>query len=264
LLIIGEKLNSTISRVREAIKSKDKNFIQGLARRQVEAGAEMLDVNTAMGVENEPADMEWLVRAVQEVVDVPLCIDSTNPEAIKRALQAHRGKAMVNSISLEKQRLEGILPLALEYGCSVVALTMDEKGIPDSSAERVGIAERLMEIAEKTNLNREDVYFDPLVLPLAVNDRNAVTFFESLAEIKQRLKARTISGLSNVSHSLPKRRLINRYFLTICMSLGMDAAILDPLDQQLMTAVMATNLLLNRDPMCRKYLKAYRAGSLVE
>lgn len=264
MLIIGEKLNSTIPRVREAIKTKDRVFIQELARQQVAAGAEMLDVNTAMGVENEPADMEWLVRTVQDAVDVPLCIDSTNPEAIKRALQAHRGKAMVNSISLEKPRLEGILPLVLEYGCSVVALTMDEKGIPDSSAERVALAERFMEIAERTNLNREDVYFDPLVLPLAVNNRNALTFFESLAEIKQRLKARTISGLSNVSHSLPKRRLINRYFLAICMSLGMDAAILDPLDRKLMTAVVTTNLLLNKDFMCQGYLKAYRAGFLEE
>jgi 5-methyltetrahydrofolate--homocysteine methyltransferase len=171
---------------------------------------------------------------------------------------------MVNSISLEKPRLEGILPLVLEYGCSVVALTMDEKGIPDSSADRVALAERFLEIAEKTNLNLEDVYFDPLVLPLAVNNRNALTFFESLAEIKQRLKARTISGLSNVSHSLPKRRLINRYFLAICMSLGMDAAILDPLDRKLMTAVVTTNLLLNKDFMCQGYLKAYRAGFLEE
>jgi 5-methyltetrahydrofolate--homocysteine methyltransferase len=263
MLIIGEKLNSTIPEVQEAIRVKDKKYIQDLARKQVEAGAEMLDVNTAM-VENEVDNMEWLVLTIQDVVNVPLCIDSTNPDAIRKALQVHQGKAMINSISLEKQRLDGILPLVLEYGCSVVALTMDEQGIPDTSEERIRIAEQLVEIAVKNNLTLDDVYIDPLVLPLAVNSRNAVTFFESLAEIKRRFKVQTISGLSNVSYSLPKRRLINRYFLAICMSLGLDAAILDPLDKKLMTAVVTTNLLLDRDPMCRKYLQAYRAGTLEE
>jgi len=260
LLIIGEKLNSSIPQVREAIDNKDKVFVRDLARKQVEAGADLLDVNTAMGDEVE--DMQWIVETVQEVVDVPLCIDSTNPAAIKRALQVHKGRAMVNSITLEKKRIDGILPLVLEYNCPVVALTSDDRGIPQTVDERLQIAERLIDVLVKNNYNLDDVYIDPLVLPLAVNSSNAALFFKSLAEIKRTFDVKTISGLSNVSHSLPKRRLINRYFLTTCMSCGMAAAILDPLDKKIMTAVITADLLLDNDRLARRYLQAYRAEAL--
>lgn len=260
MLIIGEKLNSTISSVREAIKAKDVAFVQDLARKQTEAGAHFLDVNTAMG--NEVEDMEWMVRTVQAVVDTPLCIDSTNPEAIQAALKIHKGKAMINSISLERGRVEGILPLVQEYGCSVVALTLDDNGIPKTAEERLQIAGRLVGILTRENVDLHKVYIDPLVLPLAVNSNNAQIFFQCIREIKNQLSVKTVSGLSNVSHSLPKRKLINRYFLTIALACGMDAAILDPLDGKLMTAVKTTQLLLDQDRFSRKYLQAFRAEML--
>ncbi|MFY9140520.1 MAG: dihydropteroate synthase [Thermacetogeniaceae bacterium] len=256
MLIIGEKLNSTIPAVRRAIEEKDVKYIQELAVKQCEAGADFIDVNTAMC--DEVPDMEWMVRIIQEVVDVPLCIDSTNPAAIEKGLQVHKGKPMINSISMEKYRLEGILPLIKEHDCSVVALTTDDSGIPDTVEDRVRIAGELIDILEKNNVDRSDIYVDPLVLPVAVKTDNAVKFFQSIEEIKQHYNVKIISGLSNVSHSLPKRKVINKYFLTICMSKGMDAAIMDPLDGSIMTALLATNLLLNKDRICQKYLTAYR------
>jgi cobalamin-dependent methionine synthase I len=260
LLIIGEKLNSTIPKVRKAIKEKDAAFVQDLAQKQAEAGADLLDVNTAM--EDEVNDMQWIVETIQQVVDIPLCIDSTNPKAVEKGLETAQGRVMINSISMEKARLKGILPLALDAKCELVALTTDDNGIPKTVDERLAITGRLVGILEKNNFPLEKIYVDPLVLPLAVSNDNALIFYRSLTEIKQRYGVKTISGLSNVSHSLPQRRLINRYFLANCMNLGMDAAILDPLDAKIMTAITVTNLLTNNDRFSRKFLQAYRAGIL--
>lgn len=260
MLIIGEKLNSTIPKVRKAIKEKDAAFVQDLAQKQAEAGADLLDVNTAM--EDEVNDMQWIVETIQQVVDIPLCIDSTNPKAVEKGLETAQGRVMINSISMEKARLKGILPLALDAKCELVALTTDDNGIPKTVDERLAITGRLVGILEKNNFPLEKIYVDPLVLPLAVSNDNALIFYRSLTEIKQRYGVKTISGLSNVSHSLPQRRLINRYFLANCMNLGMDAAILDPLDAKIMTAITVTNLLTNNDRFSRKFLQAYRAGIL--
>lgn len=260
MLIIGEKINSSIPAIRELIKNKDRAAIQDLAVRQAEAGAAYLDLNAAMG--DEVADLEWLVRTVQEVTDTPLCLDSTSAAAIQKGLETVRGPVMVNSISLETNRIEKMLPLVIDCNCPVIGLTIDDNGIPKTAAERISLAEKLVEILSKKNYNLDQLYIDPLVLPLSVSHENALMFFECLTTIKERFKVKTVSGLSNISYNMPKRKLINRYFLTVCMAHGMDAAILDPLDQQIMTAVMTTELLLGRDRFGRKYLQAYRSGSL--
>ncbi|MEW6662622.1 MAG: methyltetrahydrofolate cobalamin methyltransferase [Bacillota bacterium] len=262
MLIIGEKLNSAIPSVRQCIEEKDAAQIQDLALRQVEAGAGYLDLNTSHC--NEVADMEWLIQTVQEVTDVPLCIDSTAAPAIKKALQTAKGKVMVNSISLEKDRLEGVLPLVLEYQCPVIGLTVDDNGIPKTAEDRLRITERIMEILSKHNYDLNHLYVDPLVLPLAVSHANAATFFRCLADIKRLFKVKTVSGLSNISFNMPKRKIINRYFLAIGMAFGMDAAILDPLDQKIMTAVTVTDLLLGNDRFSKNFLKAYRNNALAD
>ncbi len=262
MLIIGEKLNSSIPEVRKAIGEKNESFIQNLAKKQMALGADLLDVNTAMG--DEVDDMEWMIRTIQGIVDAPLCIDSTNPKAIEKGLKIAQGRVMINSISMEKERLEGILPLALDAKCELVALTTDDNGIPKTVNDRLGIVERLIGVLKKNNFLLEKLYVDPLVLPLAVESENAMIFYQSLIRIKKEYGVKIISGLSNVSHSLPGRRLINRYFLVNCMNLGMDAAILDPLDRQIMTAITVTNLLTNKDRFSRKYLKTYRDGNLIE
>lgn len=261
MLIIGEKLNSAIPSIREAIKNRDVQFVQDLARKQTECGAHYIDVNTAQG-NNELDDMEWIVKTVQEVVDTPLCIDTVDAEVAEKGLSLCKGKAMLNSISMEKARLEGMIPLIKKYGCSVIGLTMDDNGIPKTAEERIKIAGELVDIFKQENLDLNELYIDPLVLPVAVSSDNAMIFFECLSEIKEKYQVKTVSGLSNVSHQMPKRKLINRYFLTICMVHGMDAAIMDPIDRKLTTAVITTDLLLNKDKYGRKYLKAHRNDEL--
>jgi 5-methyltetrahydrofolate--homocysteine methyltransferase len=265
MLIIGEKLNSAIPGVRQIINERNTAAVQELALKQVEAGAEYLDLNTAQC--NEVEDMEWLVRTVQEVTDVPLCIDSTSAAAVKKGLETVEGdksRVMINSISMEKNRIEGVLPLVLEYNCPVIGLTVDDNGIPKTAEERIKIAERIVEILTKNNYDLTHLYIDPLVLPLAVDHTNALMFFRCLDEIKRLFNVKTVSGLSNISYNMPKRKLINRYFLAICMAHGMDAAILDPLDTKIMTALTTVDLLLGNDPYGKKFLKAYRKGILEE
>ena len=263
MLIIGEKLNSAIPSVRQIINDRDAAAVQDLACRQAEAGADYLDLNTAHC--NEVADMEWLVRTVQEVTDVPLCLDSIEGEAIKKGLETVKGdkrKVIINSISMEKKRLEEVLPLVLEYQCPVIGLTVDDNGIPKTAEERLKITERLIETLTRENYDLSNLYIDPLVLPLAVNHTNAMMFFQCLADIKRLFNVKTVSGLSNISFNMPKRKLINRYFLTICMASGMDAAILDPLDRKIMTAVTTADLLLGNDRFGKNFLKAYRQDLL--
>ncbi|TGE39009.1 methyltetrahydrofolate cobalamin methyltransferase [Desulfosporosinus fructosivorans] len=264
MLIIGEKLNSSISSVRQFINDRDTAAIQDLALRQVAAGADYLDLNTAQG--DEVVNMEWLVRTVQEVTDTPICIDSTSATAIKKGLETisgDRSKVLVNSVSLEKNRIEEVLPLVLEYQCSVIGLTLDDNGIPKTAEERMVLSESLVEILSKQNYDLTKLYIDPLVLPQAVSHTNATMFFQCLNDIKRILKVKTVSGLSNISFNSPKRKILNRHFLTLCMAFDMDAAILDPLDKKIMTSVIANDFLLGKDRFGKKFLKAFR-GELLE
>ncbi|MDA8442951.1 MAG: dihydropteroate synthase [Peptococcaceae bacterium] len=265
MLIIGEKLNSAIPSVRQVFNAKDVEAVKGLAVNQTQAGADYLDLNTAQG--EELADMTWLVRTVQAAVDTPLCLDSTDAAVLKQGLDSYVGdksKVMLNSVSLEKKRLEAVLPLALEYQCPLIALTLDDNGIPKTAEQRIQLAEQLVNILVQKNYDLNKLYIDPLVLPLAVSHTNAVMFFQCLSEIKRLFKVKTVSGLSNISYDMPKRKVINRHFLTICMAQGMDAAILDPLDAKIMTSVTTNNLLLGNDRFSRNFLKAFRNDSLVD
>ncbi|MDQ7094430.1 dihydropteroate synthase [Desulfosporosinus sp. PR] len=263
MLIIGEKLNSSIPTVRQFITEKNTAAIQDLAKRQVAAGADYLDLNTAQG--DEIPNMEWLVQTVQEVTDVPLCIDSTSAAAIKKGLDTVRGdksRVLINSLSLEKNRIEEVLPLVLEHRCPVIGLTLDDNGIPKTAEERIALSERLIELLNQNNYDLDRLYIDPLVLPLAVNHLNATMFFKCLTEIKRLFQVKTVSGLSNISYNSPKRKIVNRHFLTLCMAFDMDAAILDPLDRKIMTSVVTNDFLLGKDRFGKKYLKAYRSEAL--
>ena len=265
MLIIGEKLNSSIKRVAEAIEARDAATVQDLARRQAEAGADYLDVNAAARVAEELDDLVWLIETVRAVTDRPLCVDSPNPKALARGLELAEGsgRPLVNSITGEPERLHGVLPLVAQYKCPVVALTSDESGIPSTVEDRVRIARKIMAEADRYGVPREDVFFDPLVLPLSTDVRNGAIFMESLQAIKAEFPGvKTISGLSNVSYGLPKRKLVNRAFLLMSLHAGMDAAIMDPLDPELMALLKAGELVLGHDEYCMGYLKAYRAGLL--
>ncbi|NPV28660.1 MAG: methyltetrahydrofolate cobalamin methyltransferase [Firmicutes bacterium] len=259
MIIIGEKINGTLTKVREAIAERDRDFIADLAQRQAEAGADYLDVNAGTSPEREPEDLKWLVEVVQETVDTPLCLDSPRPETLAEVLPLVKRPGLLNSVTAEPGKPEKVFPLAAASGFGVVALTLDEGGIPKDAKTRVEIAERLISEGAKYGVKEENIYVDPLVVALATEHKATQVFLEATGEIKKRFPGvYIISGLSNVSFGLPYRRTINRTFLVLARAAGMDAAIIDPLDEELMATVWATELVLGEDPYCRNYLRYYR------
>lgn len=263
MLIVGELINTSRKGLQEAVKNRDRDYIQKLAARQVHAGATCIDVNAGTLFDDEPGSLRWLVETVQQVVDVPCCLDSPDPEALREALGVHRGKPLINSITDEKDRYEKILPLVLEYKTKVVALCMSDKGMPEGLEDRVSIAGRLVEKLTACGVSEDDIYIDPLVEPISVFTGNALTASEAIRQILFNHPAvHTICGLSNVSYGLPKRKLLNRAFLIQCMAAGLDGVILDPLDSDIMSLIYAANVLLNRDDYCLDYINAERGGKL--
>jgi len=266
MLIIGEKINSSRKDIKDMVEGKNKEVIQELAQKQVEGGAEMLDLNIGTIRKSEAEDMRWLVKTVQEAVDIPLCIDSPNHEAIKAGLEVYdwdKGKALINSATAEREKLELILPLVKKYKCSVVALTMNEQGIPQNSKERFKIAGGLIRKLTNEGIPIEDIYIDPLALPVSANIQNSNIVLETLRRIKDsHPEVKTIMGLSNISYGLPERKLINQGFVVLAMTCGLDAVILDSTDQKIMALIKAANLLLGKDEFCGQYLKAFREGKL--
>jgi 5-methyltetrahydrofolate corrinoid/iron sulfur protein methyltransferase len=263
--IIGEKINGTRTQVREAIVNRDEGFIKRLAEDQASAGADLLDVNAGTTPDREPDDLAWLVETVQDVVEVPLCLDSTNPVALIEALNHIKRVPMINSISGEGERLKNILPIVLQHNCSVVALALDESGIPKSVDQRLRVVEKIFETTRKTGLSDAKVYVDPLILTLATDIQAGLIALESMRSIKRQYpEAHITSGLSNISFGLPARALINRTFLTLALEAGLDSAIVDPTNQSFCETLLASELLLGRDPFCRRYTQAFRSGLIAK
>ena len=263
MLIVGEKINASLKGIEEAVKNKDSFFIQNLAKKQISAGANALDVNVGTSLASEAEDMRWIVKTIQEVVDCPLVIDSPNPRALKAGLEECKGKAIINSITLEKERMEKMLPLVVEFRCGIVALTMDERGIPKGVEERVKIAENLVSILTKEGIGLSDIYIDPMVTSIATDTNSGRVAFEATKKIMDSFKGvHTICGLSNISFGLPKRRLLNRAFVILAISAGMDSFILDPLDKELMSLLIAAEAILGKDEYCVNYIKAFREGKI--
>ena len=262
MIIIGEKLNSTLKTTRAAIESADITFVQELAKKQYEAGASYIDLNAGMFVDEEPEKLEWLVKTVQEVVDAPLSIDSPDPIAIARALKsAKTDKLIINSITDEKERYLAILPLILEYHTSIVALCMDDTGMPETVEDRVVIADRLIGNLTSKGVNISDIYIDPMVRPIGTGSHYGTVALETIRKVRQEFPEVHITcGLSNISFGIPARKVMNQAFLIAAMTAGMDSAILDPLDKKLMTFVYTTEALLGSDEFCMNYLMKFREG----
>ncbi|MBN1286706.1 MAG: dihydropteroate synthase [Anaerolineae bacterium] len=259
--IIGEKINGTRKRVAQAIAERDAGFIKDLAVRQAEAGSAWLDVNAGTRPDLEPDDLVWLIETIQPEVDIPLCLDSANPLALRAAIGAVNKTPMINSISGEPGRLEKILPLAAEHGCQVIALALDEKKIPETSAKRLAIISQVMAATRAAGVPDERVYCDPLAMTLATNIHSAEVAFETMRGIKAAFPGVHLTiGLSNISFGLPARKYVNRTFLTLAIQAGLDSAILDPLDREMRAAILATELVLGRDKHCLNYVRASRAG----
>jgi cobalamin-dependent methionine synthase I len=259
--IIGEKINGTRQRVAEAIAGRDKAFIQELARKQAVAGADWLDVNAGTRQSKEPEDLIWLVETVQSEVEIPLCLDSPNPAALTAAIEVVEQTPMINSISGEPWRLEGILPLVAEHQCPVIALAMDDGGIPETCDGRMDVVHKVMQASRNSGVSDEDIYIDPLVMTLATNTESAQITLETMRLIRQEYPDVHMSmGLSNISFGMPARANINRTFLILAMAAGLDSAIVDPMDGELQAALITAKMILGQDRHCLNYTRAYRAG----
>lgn len=259
MLVVGELINASRKAVGEAIKAQDAQYIQQVARDQREAGADFIDVNAGIFVGQESEYLQWLVKTVQEAVDAPCCIDSPDPKAIEAALSVHKGIAMINSISLEKERYNALIPLIAGTDLKIVALCMSDEGMPETMDARLKIASKLIDGLVKNNVSLDNIYVDPLVQPISVNNTFAVEFINSVEAIMTRFPGvHTICGLSNVSYGLPVRKFMNHAFAIMAIGKGLDGLIINPLDKMMMASLITAETLAGRDEYCVKYLKAFR------
>ncbi|GAB4574371.1 MAG: methyltetrahydrofolate cobalamin methyltransferase [Anaerolineae bacterium] len=256
-VIIGERINPTGRKVFSAeLQAGDLSRIARDAVAQVEAGASVLDVNVgAVGVD-EVALLPQAVQIVQDTVDVPVCIDSANPEALAAALKVARGRALVNSVNGEEARLKTILPIVAEHGAAVIGLCMDDNGIPMDPESRVAIAEKILERAAALGIQPEDVLIDPLVLTVGADHTAVLTTMTTARMVRDNFGCNMTAGASNASHGMPDRELLNTVFLTGFIQAGVNAPICNPLKNAL--AVRAVDLMLGKDMMGMTYITTYR------
>lgn len=263
MLVVGERINTSRPGVEPAVRERNKKFIIDEVVRQASAGAGMIDVNAGTLQDDEAEALNWLVQVAQGAMDLPLCIDSPDPDALMKALRVHNGKALINSITGEDARFGEIFPLIVEYRAAVVALAMDDSGIPADSAGRLRVAGRLVERLTAGGMSPGDIYVDTLVQPVSTDTNHGAAVLETIAGIKKNYTGvKTICGLSNVSYGLPSRRLLNRTFLAMCVAAGLDAVICDPLDRELMQTVYAADAIAGRDEFCIAYITAFREARL--
>jgi len=259
--IVGELINASRKSVRPLIENKDAKGIIDLARKQVEGGADYIDVNAGMFIKQEPEYLRWLVETVQSELDVPCCIDSPSYEAIEEALKAHKGMPMINSISLEKDRYANVMPLVEAAECKVVALCMDDTGMPETKDQRMDIANRLINELVQKGVKPDNIYVDPLVQPIGTDDKYGVEFLDTIEALKREFPdTHHMCGLSNISFDMPKRKFVNRVFMVMAIARGLDGAILNPTDTQMMASIITAETLMGRDKYCENYLNAFRQG----
>jgi len=264
MIIVGEKINTSRKSIQDAVARGDAEFIVKVAREQAEAGAHFIDVNAGTFLDRETECLCWLVETVQSSVDLPLCLDSPNPTALSEAIKHHKGDPMVNSISLERDRFESLLPVVSSHPCHVVALCMAETSMPTTVEDRVQVSSELIGKLTDAGIPLERIYVDPLVQPVSVDTQMGNAALGAIHRIMQEFPGvNTICGLSNVSFGLPERHLLNRHFLALCMASGLSAAILDPTDTRLMTTLVTVELLLGRDEYCEHFIDAYQNSRIV-
>lgn len=261
MLIIGELINASRKAIAGHIENQDAASIQLVAKDQFEAGADYIDVNAGIFVGKEPEYLRWLVESVQSAVDAPCCIDSPDPNAIEAALAVHKGIPMINSISLEKDRYEKLLPILAGTDLKVVALCMSDKGMPETLEDRMAIAEELVNGLLRNNVKLENIYVDPLVQPVSVNKSFGIEFLNAIEKIMATFPGiHTTCGLSNISYGLPNRKFMNQLFMVMAIVKGLDGAIINPLDKRMMADIIAAEALVGKDNYCMNYLKGHRAG----
>lgn len=257
--VIGERINPTgKKRLKAALIDKDFDYILSQAIEQIDAGAEVLDVNTGIPDVDEATLLPEVVKQIQAITDLPLQIDSSNPQAIEAALRIYNGKAIVNSVNGEASVMEKILPLVRKYGAAVVGLTLDENGIPDKAEARFAIAERILEKALSLGIPKENVFIDCLALTASAQQEAVVETLKAIKMVKEKLGLHTVLGVSNISFGLPCRPLVNRTFLALAMEHGLDLPIINPNNEDMMGTIFAFELLHNRDKNAQRFIERYK------
>ena len=260
MFIIGELINGMYVNIAQAIKGRDKKEIQRCALEQIENGADALDINCGPASKQPLIDMPWLVESVQEVTDKPLCLDSSKPPVIEAGLKAARNKTIINSVTADPEKLDVIIPLAKQYNSRLIGITISKKGIPQNKDQRLELAAEIVAAFADKDFSVENLYLDPIVLPVNVAQAQLRDILESIRDFKiiSDPAPKTTLGLSNVSQGTSVRSLVNRTFLTMAIAYGLDSAILDPKDKELMDALITAELVLNKNIYCDSYLDAYR------
>ena len=257
LVIIGEKINPTgRKKMAAALQSQDFEYLHDLAISQVEAGADILDINVGVPGLDDVILMKQVVKLVSEWIDVPLCLDSPNPLALEAGLSVAGGKPLVNSVSGEEARLSTVLPLVKEYGAAVIGLIMDDNGIPSTPEARLAVAEKILERAVRIGIPQEDVIIDPLVMAVGADSSAGVVTLKAIELISQKLGVNINLGASNISFGLPDRHIVNQAFLILAMGKGATCAITDPM--KLAWIIRAGDLLLGKDEYAMRFIRYFR------
>jgi 5-methyltetrahydrofolate--homocysteine methyltransferase len=263
--IIGERINPTGRAMLTAqMTTGDMTQVKADAIAQVQAGARLLDVNAGVPGFDEPEMLTNVVKAVMEVVDVPICIDSSTPEALEAALPAYKGKALINSVTAEDESLERLLPLVKKFGAAVIGMANDAEGISMDPKVRLAAARKVVEAAADAGIPREDVLIDPLAMPVGADGSAARVMFETIRLIREELRVELSCGASNISFGLPDRQRIDSAFVPMAILSGMNAAITNPLHGPLRKAVLATDVLLARDEFAGAWIADHRAAQAAQ
>ena len=263
MLIIAERINASRKYIAQAISSKNIDFIRNEAKAQDQAGADYIDVNAGTFVGEEAEHLKWVIQTVQAATELPLCIDSPDAEVIKSVLPLVKKIPMINSITLEPERLERILPLVAEYKTKVIGLCQSEDTMAETTEDKVKMAGQLVEKVTAAGVPLDDLYIDPLLYPISTNTESALATLGAIEKIMKEFPGvHTACGLTNVSYGLPDRNLINRTFLVSAITRGLDSAILDPTDKALYGSLKAALTVTGKDEYCSEYIKAFRENRL--
>lgn len=270
MLIVGERINTSRkvkgeAVIEKAVVERDVEFIQNLAKTQVEAGAHYIDVNCGTLPTGEPEALEWITKIVMDTVDAPICFDTPNPAALEKAIAAYdvkKGQPFINSITAEKERYANVLPFVLQTKGKVIALSMDDTGIQQDPNIRHEVARKLIGDLAAAGVPLGDIYIDPMTFPIGSGDDVAIAMMSIIEKLKVEFPGvQTIAGLSNVSHGMPARKLLNCAMTVLCLGKGLDAGIVDPRDKILMGLIAAAEALLGKDEYCSNYISMARAGA---
>jgi len=261
MIIIGEKLNGSIPSMAKAIAAKDENYIRDLAKKQTEAGAHFLDVCASVPEEQELEVLKWLIDLVQDVTETPICVDSPSAKTCVEAMNYCKKPGIINSVSGESDKIELVFPAISGTKWECIALLSDDKGIPQTSERRIEIFQTIMEKAGEYNIKPEKLHIDPLIEMLCTSDDGIIRVTNTIKKVKELYpQIHVTGGASNISFNLPARKFINRAFIILAMNAGMDSAIIDPLNGEMMGLIFAAEALLGNDDYCIDYIDAFRKG----